>query len=294
MKSLLSSLAYIFITFSLFAQNPDAHRLPDTTSQEATINKASWSVSSAFNSRVLSAVRDYGQTKFGIFPSVFYNHPSGLNAGLSGSIFGDSTLQYTQSSLSAGFGGALNDAWWYSFSFSHTFFHPQVEGLLANGLGGATDVSFGAFNVGTSFMAMLGAEENGYRLNLFASGYWTLGQRGFLSKCAFSPSLSGLFGTENIPFFSLPLTQFERATGTRWADRKKNTPTPTPRSRKEGNLQVFGLMSINLALPLYYTQNDWSFSLSPNLVLPIYLTGEEYAEKQSGSAYFSVSISRQF
>lgn len=294
MKSLLSCLAYIFITFPLFAQNPDAHRLPDTTSQDTTISKASWSVSSAFNSRVLSAGRDYGQTQIGVFPSVFYNHSGGLNVGLSGSILGDSTLQYTQSNLSVGFEGSLNNVWRYSLSFSHTFFHPQAEGLLADGLGVSTDLSFGAFNVGTSFMAMLGAEENGYRLNLFASGYWALGQRGFLSQCAFSPSLSGLFGTENIPFFTLPLTQFERATGTRWADRKKNTPTPAPRSRKEGNLQVFGLMSINLALPLYYTVNDWSFSLSPNLVLPNYLSGEEYAEKQNGSAYFSVSISRVF
>jgi hypothetical protein len=294
MKSLLSCLAYIFITFSLFAQNPDAHRLPDTTSLDTTISKAFWSVSSAFNSRVLSAGRDYGQSQFGIFPAVSYNHPSGLNAGMSGSVFGDSTLQYPQSSLSVGFGGSLNNVWRYSLSFSHTFFHPQVEGLLANGLGVSTDLSFGAFNVGTSFMAMLGAEENGYRLNLFTSGYWALGQRGFLSQFAFSPSLSGLFGTENIPFFTLPLTQFERATGTRWADRKKNTPVPSPRSRKEGSLQVFGLMSINLALPLYYTLNDWSFSLSPNLVLPIYLSGEEYAEKQNGSAYFNVSISRVF
>ncbi|MDX2071670.1 MAG: hypothetical protein SFV55_24780 [Haliscomenobacter sp.] len=293
MKPLFTSLILILVG-QLFAQNPDINRLPDTSFQTEQIKTASWTISTTFNSRVLSAGRDFGTSQFGLFPGVFYSHPTGLYAGLSGSIYGDSALlSYTQTNLSLGFAGSFTSNWRYGFSFAHTFFNPAEEGLLSNGIGLSTDLTFGAFNIGTSFTAMLG-EENGYRLNLFSSGYWPLGQKGFLGNCALAPSLSGLFGTENIPFYTLPLTQFERTSGVRWAERKKKLPTPNPRPRQESSTNVFGLMSINLAVPLYYYAGNWTFSLSPNLVIPVPLPGETYTEEQTSSAFFSLSISRQF
>jgi hypothetical protein len=294
MKPLFTSLFFAFLMGQLFAQNPDINRLPDTSFQTEQIKTASWTISTALNSRVLSAGRDYGSSQFGVFPGVFYSHPIGLNAGLSGSMYGDSaSLSYTQSNLSVGFAGSLTSSWRYSLTFSHTFFHPAEEGLLSNGIGLSSDLSFGAFNVGTSFTAMLG-EENGYRLNLFSSGYWALGQNGFLANCAIGPSLSGLFGTENIPFYTLPLTQFERATGVRWMEREKKLPSPTPWPRQESSSTIFGLMSINLAVPIYYYAGNWTFNLSPNLVIPVPLPGETYTEAQSNSVFFSFSFSRQF
>lgn len=293
MKPLFTSLILILVV-QLFAQNPDINRLPDTSYQAEQTKTASWTISTAFNSRVLSAGRDFGSSQFGLFPGIFYNHPTGLYAGLSGSIYGDSTLfSYTQTNLSLGFAGSFTSTWRYGLSFAHTFFNPGEEGLLSNGIGLSSDLSIGAFNVGTSFTAMLG-EENGYRLNLFSSGYWPLGQNGFLENCAIGPSLSGLFGTENIPFYTLPLTQFERATGVSWAERKKKLPTPTPRPRQESSRNVFGLMSINLAVPLYYYGGSWTFGLTPNLIVPVPLPGETYNDEQSSSAFFSLSISRQF
>lgn len=292
MKPLFTSLTLILVG-QLFAQNPDINRLPDTSFQTQQIKTASWTISSAFNSRVLSAGRDFGSSQVGLFPGVFYSHPTGLYAGLSGSMYGDSaSLSYTQTNLSLGFAGSFTSNWRYGLSFAHTFFNPAEEGLLSNGIGLSTDLTFGAFNVGTSFTAMLG-EENGYRLNLFSSGYWPLGQKGFLGNCAIGPSLSGLFGTENIPFYTLPLAQFERATGVRWAERKKKLPTPTPRPRQESSTNVFGLMSINLAVPFYYYAGNWTFGLTPNLVVSVPLPGETY-EEQSSSVFFSLSISRQF
>lgn len=292
MKPLLTSLILILLG-QLCAQNPDINRLPDTSFQTQQIKTASWTISTTFNSRVLSAGRDFGSSQVGLFPGVFYSHPTGLYAGLSGSMYGDSaSLSYTQTNLSLGFAGSFTSNWRYGLSFAHTFFNPAEEGLLSNGIGLSTDLTFGAFNVGTSFTAMLG-EENGYRLNLFSSGYWPLGQKGFLGDCAIGPSLSGLFGTENIPFYTLPLAQFERATGVRWAERKKKLPTPTPRPRQESSTNVFGLMSINLAVPFYYYAGNWTFGLTPNLVVSVPLPGETY-EEQSSSAYFSLSISRQF
>lgn len=292
MKPLLTSLILILVG-QLFAQNPDINRLPDTSFQTQQIKTASWTISTTFNSRVLSAGRDFGSSQVGLFPGVFYSHPTGLYAGLSGSMYGDSaSLSYTQTNLSLGFAGSFTSNWRYGLSFAHTFFNPAEEGLLSNGIGLSTDLTFGAFNVGTSFTAMLG-EENGYRLNLFSSGYWPLGQKGFLGNCAIGPSLSGLFGTENIPFYTLPLAQFERATGVRWTERKKKLPTPTPRPRQESSTNVFGLMSINLAVPFYYYAGNWTFGLTPNLVVSVPLPGETYKE-QSSSAYFGLSISRQF
>lgn len=293
MKPLFTCLILMLVG-QLFAQNPDINRLPDTSFQTEQIKTVSWTISTAFNSRVLSAGRDFGTSQVGLFPSVFYSHPSGLYAGLSGSMYGDSaSLSYTQTNLSLGFSGSFSSNWRYGLSFAHTFFNPAEEGLLSNGIGLSTDLTFGAFNVGSSFTAMLG-EENGYRLNLFSSGYWQLGQKGFLGNCALGPSLSGLFGTENIPFYTLPLTQFEKASGVRWAERKKKLPSPTPRPRQESSTNVFGLMSINLAVPLYYYAGNWAFGLAPNLVIPIPLPGETYTEEQSSSAFFSLSISRQF
>lgn len=292
MKPLFTGLILILVA-QLFAQNPDINRLPDTSFQTQQIKTASWTISTAFNSRVLSAGRDFGSSQIGLFPGVFYSHPTGLYAGLSGSMYGDSvSLSYTQTNLSLGFAGSFTSNWRYGLSFAHTFFNPAEEGLLSNGIGLSTDLTFGAFNVGTSFTAMLG-EENGYRLNLFTSGYWPLGQKGVLGNCAIGPSLSGLFGTENIPFYTLPLAQFERATGVRWAERKKKLPTPTPRPRQESSTNVFGLMSINLAVPFYYYAGNWTFGLTPNLVVSVPLPGETY-EEQSSSAFFSLSISRQF
>ena len=293
MKTLFTCLVLILVA-QLFAQNPDINRLPDTSFQTQQIKTAFWTISTTFNSRVLSAGRDFGSSQVGLFPGVFYSHPTGLYAGLSGSMYGDSvSLSYAQTNLSLGFAGSFTSNWRYGLSFAHTFFNPAEEGLLSNGIGLSTDLTFGAFNVGSSFTAMLG-EENGYRLNLFSSGYWPLGQKGFLGNFAIGPSLSGLFGTENIPFYTLPLTQFEKATGVRWAERKKKLPTPTPRPRQEGSTNVFGLMSINLAVPLYYYAGNWTFGLAPNLVVPVPLPGETYSEEQSSSAYFSLSISRQF
>ena len=293
MKSFIYSFILLYFAVQGFAQNPDLNRLPDTTFQEDQAPSSSFILSTVFNSRVLSAGRDYGQTQFGISPSAFYSHRSGLNAGLSASLFGDSTLEYTQTNLSLGFGGAFTSTWRYSLCFSHTFFQPNEEGLLSNGIGLSSDLSLGAFNVGTSFTAMLG-EENGYRLNFFASAYWPLGQGGFWGNCAIAPSLSGLLGTENIPFYTLPLTQFERATGTRWMDRKKNLPTPNPRPREENTTLVFGLMSINFAVPLYCYAGNWTFGLTPNLVVAVPLPDEEYSVEQNNSVFFSLSISRQF
>lgn len=293
MKPLFTNLILVFLLGQLFAQNPDINRLPDTSFQTEQIKTASWTISTAFNSRVLSAGRDYGSSQFGVFPGVFYSHPTGLYAGLSGSIYGDSALlSYAQSNLSLGYAGSITPNWRYGLSFAHTFFHPAEEGLLSNGMGLSTDLSFGAFNVGTSFTLMLG-EETGYRLNLFSSGYWPLGQSGLLGNCAFGPSLSGLFGTENIPFYTLPLAQFERATGVRWLERQKKLPNPTPRPRQESS-NVFGLMSINLAIPLYYYAGNWTFSLAPNLVIPVPLPTESYTEEPNSSAFFSLSVSRQF
>lgn len=291
MKPLFTILTTICAFSSILAQNPDLKLLPDTSLQNHAEKRASWTISTSFNSRVLSAGRDYGASQFGIFPGVFYSHPSGLYAGLSGSLFGDSLVSYSQTNLSVGFGGAFTPTWHYGLSFAHTFFHPAEEGLLSNGVGATTDLSFDAFNLGTSFTAMLG-EENGYRLNFFGSGYWTLGQKGWLSNWAFAPSLSTLFGTENIPFYTLPLTKFERATGTTWLNRIKNAPAPRPRQGQSKN--VFGLMSVNLAVPLYYYAGKWTFSLSPNLVIPVPLAGETYDEAQNPSAFFSLSFSRQF
>lgn len=293
MKPLFTSLILILVG-QLFAQNPDINRLPDTSFQTEQNRAASWTISTTFNSRVLSAGRDFGTSQLGLFPGVFYSHPTGLYAGLSGSMYGDSaSLSYAQTNFSLGFAGSFTSNWRYGLSFAHTFFNPAEEGLLSNGIGLSSDLTFGAFNVGTSFTAMLG-EENGYRLNLFSSGYWPLGQKGVLGNCAIGPSLSGLFGTENIPFYTLPLAQFERATGVRWAERKKKLPTPTPRPRQESSTNAFGLMSINLAVPLYYYAGNWTFGLAPNVVIPVPLPGETYSEEQNSSAFFSLSISRQF
>lgn len=291
MKPIINGLVYFVFSSIIWAQNPDLRILPDSSQANIPTEQASWLISTSLNSRVFSAGRDYGNSQFGVFPAVFYNHPAGFFAGWTGSLYGDTTLTYTQSNVNLGFAGAFSAAWRYSLSYSHTFFHPSEEGLLSNGLGLASDISFGAFNLGTSFTAMLG-EEKGYRVNLFSSAYWALGQKGWLSNAAFAPSLSALMGTENIPFYTLPLGQFERTTGTRWLERKRIVTNP--RSNPENSGNVFGLMSINLALPLYYYAGNWTFNLAPNLIFPIPLPGETYPESGEPKISFGFTFSRRF
>jgi hypothetical protein len=278
------TFALLGLSLGLFAQNPDQQRILDTFPQQ---EKSIFSLGLSYGSQVMSAGRDFGVEQFGVYPSFSYRHFWGFYTQISGSIFGErNAMNYQSTYLGLGFSRNLGQRWRYDLSLSRTLFHPIDEGLLANALGLCLDYSAGIFNFGLSTTGMAG-EETALRMNAFGSAWLGLGKGSF----ALSPSFSALFGTENIILYSLPLQQFRRGTGINWADRPPRDHRPGHNNPEPAN--PFGLMNLNLSLPLYFSSGNWSLNVSPNLTLPILIQGELF-NSQAATIYVSMGLNRTF
>ncbi len=276
----------LLLACDLFAQNPDLQRILDTLPPH---EKSNFTIGLSYGSQVMAAGRDFGVEQFGIYPSFGYRHFRGLYAQINGSIFGDDkTMNYQSTYLGLGFSRTLGQRWRYDLSLSRTLFHPIDEGLLANAFGLCLDYSASIFNFGLSATGMMG-EETALRMNAFGSAWIGLGKGNF----ALSPSFSALFGTENIVFYQLPLQQFRRATGINWVDRPPRDRRPGRKDPQSSTANPFGLMNLNLSLPLYFSSGNWSVNVSPNLALPIPVQGEVF-KSQDATIYVGVGMSKTF
>lgn len=273
---------------SIYAQNPDAKTAIDSTN----VTRSRFKIGVAYDSKVLSAGRDFGTSQYGIFPSAGYYHKSGLYGRVGGNLLSDSVLTYTQTTATLGFQFNGSDSWLVDLSYDRFFYPEAEEGILNNGISIYTDVLFGVFSAGLSGSAFLG-EENGYRLNTFVSAYFDTDKAGFLDHIAFAPSTSVLFGTENITLTRLTTRQFERNIGIKWQERLDqrfpNRPPPMAGEEK----QVFGLMCWNVDAPVYFKKGVFTLGLIPTLVIPFELPEEEY-EDLKASFYGSVSLRCEF
>lgn len=288
MKKLIFLLIFSTLLTRLAAQNPNLNNAADTSYQE----RSRFSIVVTYDSKVLSAGRDFGTSQYGIFPSVGYYHKSGFYGRVGGNLLSDSVLTYTLTTATLGFQFDLTDSWALDLSYDRLFYPDAEEGILNNSVGLYTDVIFGAFSTGLSFSTYLG-EENGYRLNTFLSAYFNTDKAGFLDNIAFAPSTSVLFGTENVTLTRLTTRQFERNIGVAWQERlSQRFPNRPPRTTTE-NKQVFGLLCWNVDAPVYFKKDKVTLGLIPTLVIPFELPGEDY-EDLKVSFYGSASLRVSF
>lgn len=288
MKKLFLLIFFSAFFSTLYAQNPNLNNAADTAYQE----RSRFKIGVAYDSKVLSAGRDFGTSQYGIFPSVGYYHKSGFYGRVGGNLLSDSILTYTLTTATLGFQFDLTDSWVLDLSYDRLFYPHAEEGILNNSVGLYTDVIFGAFSTGLSFSTFLG-EENGYRLNTFLSAYFDTDKAGFLDNIAFAPSTSLLFGTENIALTRLTARQFENNFGIAWQERfNQRFPNRPPRTTTEEK-QVFGLMCWNVDAPVYFKKGKVTLGLTPTLVIPFELPGENY-EDLKPSFYGSASLRVSF
>lgn len=285
MKKLFFLLNLIGLFTTIYAQNPDMETTQDTTYQK----RSRFTIGVAYDSKVLSAGRDFGTSQYGIFPTIRYYHKSGFYGRVGGNLLSDSVLTYTLTILSAGFQFDITSNWLADLSYDYLVYPNTDNNILNHGVNLYTDYTFGIISAGVSGSIFLG-EETGYRLNTFLAAYFDIGKAGFFDNITFAPATSFLFGTENITLTRLTTRQFQRNLGVKWEERlKRRFPNQVIREEK----QVFGLMCWNVDAPVYFKKGLITFGIIPTLVIPFELPGENEENLQS-TFYGSASMKLSF
>lgn len=281
----------LFITAfytNVYAQNPDAKTAIDSTH----VTYSRFKIGVAYDSKVLSAGRDFGTSQYGIFPSAGYYHQSGLYGRVGGNVLSDSVLTYTQTTVTLGFQYNITDNWLVDASYNRFFYPVEEVGILNQGVNLYTDYLLNVISIGISGSVFLG-EEKGYRVNPFVSAYFDTDKVGFLDNIAFAPSTSFLFGTENITLTRLTTRQFERNMGIKWQERLDQRFPNRPPQMTDEEKQVFGLLCWNVDAPIYFKKGVVTFGLIPTFILPFELPEEDY-EDLKPSFYGSMSLRCSF
>lgn len=209
-----------------------------------------------YDSRTYFAGREIGDEQYNLSGQLFYMHSNGIFAGISGSWYSQLDPGYRTTVLTLGFGKGLKKASFlrYRFSYDYFLFHqddPDFDPLYTSSLN--TGMTLKSKSLGTRLDAsfLLGKEVSA-QLSWDAYAYLNLVKLGKYDKIRLEPEVSLYFATETAAF-SLsevlidPVTN--EVTGAYYED-------------------TFGLLNIQLSLPLNITFHNFDLELSYQYNLP--------------------------
>jgi hypothetical protein len=264
----------------------------DTTAITDSINLPASSflkVMVNYVNQALSAGRDYGIDQYGINAAVEYNHKKGWYTGCSGSLLSANDPAYTVTTLYAGFGKGIGQYGRYDFTYSHSFFNPDSNKLLNNCLSASVSIAKKWFTAGGRYSFLFG-EEQGHELIVNSGLYFEKATGSFIDVISCNPGISAVFGTSNIPFKRFTLGQYQQGTGETWQQYKDRIASRrSNRSSSTSSTNEFGLMNLDLTMPVSFIIKNCRLTLSYNYAIPITLPNE--ATTPDAQGYFGATVS---
>lgn len=260
-----------------------------------------------YSSRITSAGRSFGIDQQGIIPGISYYHKTGLFGDITGIWNNELDPKYYLTIFTMGYMGNFSDKWSYALSYDHSFYHASDESYqfpLTNSFNSTVSLNLKHVYTSLDYSYSFGEETaNSITWNLTG----LIRKKAFkpFKNVSFLPSLSLLFGTQNI-------TDQYNATEPRpllasLTDReieiiaKRRHLTPRQKERlirardeavaglTETGSKQFGLMNYYLSFPILLTSKKFGIIASYNYNIPRALTGSDYSTERNG--YFGLSLS---
>ena len=253
----------------------------------------------AYSSRVTSAGRDFGIDQQGLAPGLSYYHKSGIFADLTGFWNSEFDPKYNLTVATAGYLGKLAKNTTFGLTYDHSFYS-EYDSLntLTNSLSASTTQYFKRFYTGVDYSFSFGAETAHRVVWNLTGNFNTKRKVGPFSRISILPSLSILFGNQNITqqyvnapaldrFANLTERQLRRYAFQNNLSRAeyfllqdlqqdvRNGTLGTIQQEiineyfaTEQNVESFELLNYYLALPIVFYLKDFSFYVSYNYNIP--------------------------
>jgi hypothetical protein len=197
------------------------------------------------------AGRDFNTQQFGLNAGATYYHKSGFLGGISGYWYSDSPPRYNLTAIGVGYSHEILKNWLLNLSYDCLWFtESQSDNPLNHNLAISTNYDFGPVNVGVDYGFLTGGE-NAHRLSANLGAYIPIYEVWIFDKISFSPNVSVFWGTNNISLSRLPGRLQSRVI--------QNARFDT---------EEFGLMNINLAIPIQFKIKRFKFNFTYNYSFP--------------------------
>lgn len=222
-------------------------------------------VSLNYNSNTYFSGRDLGIDQYNIVPQITYMHSKGFYASLSGIYYSEFDPNWDVTTATAGFGRSFGKGkiWNYYGSFSYFFYSNDIDNLYRSTLNGGIGISNKKRTIGTQLSgAYYFGDEVTYQILLrsYANLKLIKTKDHYLR---FRPQFSVVTGTQIV---DLSGGSIQKALLTKIVNAPED-PIPI-----EDN--VFGLINIQINLPLQYSIKNIDLELGFNYNIPSEL-GEE-------------------
>ena len=279
MKNKLILFLCFINLLSVFAQEPPQKKTDiDQSIEDFLTEDESWDlflasmtnfhllyVSLNYNSNTYFSGRDLGIDQFNIAPQITYMHSKGFYASLSGIYYSEFDPNWDVTTATAGFGKSFGKGkiWNYYGSFSYFFYSNDIDNLYRSTLNGGLGISNKKRTIGTQLSgAYYFGDEGSYQILLrsYANLKLIKTKDHYLR---FRPQFSVVTGTQIV---DLSGGSIQKALLT------KIVIVPEDPIPVEDN--VFGLINIQINLPLQYSIKNIDLELGFNYNMPSEL-GEE-------------------
>ncbi|WP_163708620.1 hypothetical protein [Mangrovibacterium lignilyticum] len=226
-----------------------------------------------YNSRTYFAGREIEDKQYNLSGQLYYMHSLGFFTGVSGSWYSQLDPAYRTTVISAGFGKGLKKLNFlrYRASVDYFLFHIDDFDPLYNSSLNA-GITLKSKSLGTRLDgSLLMGQEFGQQVSWDVYAYLNLIKFGRFDYLRLEPEVSLFWGSEAAEFL-LNEAYFDETTQTEISSYYKD---------------VFGLLNIQLQLPLSLSWKSFDLEVSYNYNLPQTIgDGESYAE----SSYFRISL----
>ena len=185
--------------FELLAAEMDSlsiFRLIDSVLSSTVEPYSELNIRTGYTSNVVSAGRNYGINQHGFSPGIAYYHKSGVFADLTGYWNSAFAPKYNLTLASIGYLGTIKN-FSYLPSYEKWFYNNDSTATLSNSLGLSLNQDFKYVNVGLDYSFLFG-KESAHRLIGSVSGYASLKNVWIFDRISFMPSVSILFGNDEI------------------------------------------------------------------------------------------------
>ena len=232
-----------------------------------------------YASRVAYAGRTLGLDQFGLSPSLAYYHASGLFGSVSGSTYSGTEPHYALTTFSAGYTKDITQKLSATLTYDYLYFTPSQPAQpnpLHNGIDTYLNYDLGVLNLSADYTHYWG-QQTANQFSAMVSGFAVIRPGGWLDKIVLMPTLSALWGSDNVVFSQLRTTPVTKR-------KKASTETVTENES--------GLLDYELNLPIRIYKNNFRFLATYHYVIPHQLSANEGVLKPIG--YLTTSFSYVF
>ncbi len=297
--------------------------LLDSTLNAGYAPKSELNIRAAYSSNVAVAGRNYGINQHGLSPGISFYHKSGLFADVTGYWNSAYEPAYSFTMISAGYFGYKGN---FTFvpSYERWIYNMDETATLFNNLSLSMSQKIKFVSLGVDYSFMFGAE-TAHRLIPSTSGYFSIKDVWFFDALTFMPTVSLLFGNDEIttqrftesdvfrariedlyPISQLAEEAQRRILRELLASGKISNKIALALYRnlnKHGSIlspelidryearqveNAFGLMNLNFSLPIFFTIDQFNIALTYSYNIPYSLPGE--AISFDPVSYISTSV----